>query len=201
MTVIILAQGAQERFPHRYPKQFVDVLGEPLIARTLRAVRDEVPGADVIVVAAAEPAWQKMCADFGAELVTLEAPGRTVLDGLWQTRPYWAETTRFLLGDVVFSRAAMTAALKTEVPLYFVGRHGQNRITKCPWGELFALGTTGDVLAGLHASGKLWRLWASLRERAEFYEIDDYTDDVDDARDLSSLPALCAAAKADDARR
>src|SRR5262245_14331375 len=222
MKILVMAQGQQRRLDGvlSFPKHFVDILGEPLIARTLRLLRQHAPD-DITVIAPSTSAWEELCARHRARLYTQPDPGICILDGIHNTRGLWdpSERTVILLGDVVYSRAALRTILADSRPIGFAGRPTGSRITLCPHGELFGLGfepiardrITGwldDAMFRHHETyperiGLLWGLYHQLaggrRVRPDLFStIDDYTDDIDDARDLASLPFLLDALRAEE---
>ena len=199
-AVIVMAQGRQERLPELpIPKQLVPIAGAPLLERTIAQVRASSPQYHLTVIAPVTMPWLRFCQRLAIDQVPLQNPGETLLAGIAQTASLWRTTTTILLGDVVFSRAALQLALE-ESALRFVGRLGPNSITGCPWGELFSVtfdrSLWGDLRLAMPSQGKLWTLcyhYAGKPPRApSFVAIDpnDYSDDIDTPDDLAAVGAL-----------
>ena len=217
-TVLIMAQGEQRRLADLgYPKQLVAVDGEPILDRTLRLAAEFCPDHVALIIGRRE---------LGAErpgLVTLTDPGHCVLDGIAQTVDLWGSgRVVVLLGDVVFSRAALWAIFADGRPFFFAG----TPVVSGSFGELFALSFAADRhkrLAHLletvpcrrtstgtpmryavgQQGGHLRRLlWHSQngdrRPRQQRYlEIGDWTDDIDEPSDLARLPDFTLWARAE----
>lgn len=219
-----MAQGLQSRLRGLISgsKQLLTIApGVPIVGRTVELLR--VSGVeDIVVIARATREWRSFASRYGVRISTLAHAGETLLDGLHASAPIWAKRGRTIvvLADVVFSRGAFPAIVRSRKPLAFLGRNGPSRVTGCPWGELFAFAFThrqqrtvksllDDVRLRRDRTsnggiGKLWSLLRVLEQRyarlTELIELNDYMDDIDDAFDLASLPVLAAAASEDDAR-
>lgn len=213
-----MAQGEQRRLANLgYPKQLVEVNGEPNLDRTLRLVRSSSP--DVVVLIVGRSA-------LGAGrpgLVTLADPGHCILDGIAQTADLWGEgRVVILLGDVVFSRAALRAIFDDDRPFFFAG----TKVISESMGELFGVSFAPDrhermrhlletVPCRFGANGRPMRyaagqqgghlrrlLWHSQNgdrrpQQRRYLEIDDWTDDIDEPADLDRLPDFTRWAKAE----
>jgi hypothetical protein len=198
--VLVMAQGAATRFPG---KHFVSINGEPLLQRTLRLCR-ELTSSEVVVVGWNTDPFVKL----QTKLHTLPTPGHGLLDGIWGTRRLWHDYTTLLLGDVVFSRAALRQCLEPKKFAFF-GRTGPSAYTSCPWGEIFALsmGTRAQELVAKtitnadirqQRDGRLWGLWDLIGSHAKWFSIDDWTDDVDTPDELAAIQQLSDAIRRDD---
>lgn len=135
-----MAQGEQRRLARLgRPKQLLHVgAGEKIICRTKRLVLEVAPWARVVVIGR----WR----DFGLlpslhPVIELEDPGHCVLDGvaaaLAGERVLGAEPEKVcvLLGDVVWSRAALWGLLQDRRPVVFSGTRQLSRSQ----GEVFGL--------------------------------------------------------------
>lgn len=207
-----MAQGEQQRLAALgYPKQMVQVCGEPNIARTIRLLKAAHGGAcDITVVARATVEWKALATSTGVSLRALPDTGDGILDGLRNSLAMWSKdaVTLVLLGDVVWTEAALQGGLTAEPrPLTFIGRSGPNTITGRPWPELFGLSIAPSAARRLLAlladkeaqrsdawpgeNGKLWSLVRTLRATRQIpmsmFEIDDATDDVDVPEDMEHL--------------
>lgn len=199
--VLVMAQGDATRFPG---KHFSAINGEPLLQRTLRLCRT-LTTSEVVVVG-----WNTTpFVDLKTNLHTLPTPGHGLLDGIWGTRDLWNDYTTLLLGDVVFSRAALQQCLEPEKFAFF-GRTGPSAYTSSPWGEIFALSmgleaqklvakTISDADIRQKREGRLWGLWDLLGSQAKWFSIDDWTDDVDTPDELASIQRLSDTIRLDDA--
>lgn len=206
-----MAQGRQERLPQlTHPKQLLEVNGEPILKRTLRLV-NERPHVGVTVVG--PPALEPFLGS--AWLTTLRDPGFCILDGLARTIPAVPQGV-VLLGDVVFSRAAIELVW-THQPANQLFFFGTPTITSST-GEIFGFGWTSlealrkidrllaeapcrRIIVDRGQPGHLRNLLFSLEriyKREEIYlPVTDWTNDIDtpeDVRDLlPKLSAACAA--------
>lgn len=138
-NVLVMAQGEQRRLANLgHPKHLIEVCGETILGRTLRLARAHLPEAVCHVIGL--PAHQAVCRSHGAELHTLAAPGTCILDGIIGSSSWWNRPGRsiVLLGDVVFSRAAMASVIADQRPLVFAGTTDVSAST----GELFAASWT-----------------------------------------------------------
>lgn len=192
-----MAQGEAKRFPG---KHFVTINGEPLLHRTLRLCR-ELTKSPITVVGWNTAPFQ-LAAKHASALHTQPWPGSGLLDGIWNTRVLWADYTTYLLGDVVFSRAALKRCLDPKKFTFF-GRQGANAYTGCPYGEIFGISlgpkgqkivteTIADPEVRKHRAGRLWGLWDRVNTIAKWGEIDDWTDDVDLPAELEAIHRLSA---------
>lgn len=192
--ILIMAQGEARRFPG---KHFAVINDEPLLHRTLRLVRELTKSEIIVVGWNTEPFLQ-----LKAELHVQPDPGKGLLDGVWNTRALWTDCTTYLLGDVVFSRAALQKCLAPSEFTFF-GRRGANPFTKCPYGEIFGMcvdskgqeivsSSISDPGVRKHREGRLWGLWERVKGRANWSAIDDWTDDVDKPAELEALRKMSA---------
>lgn len=197
--ILVMAQGQATRFPG---KHFVPINGEPLLQRTLRLCR-ELTSREIVVIGWATDPFVHL----KTNLHTQRDPGSGLLDGIWNTRDLWSRYTTILLGDVVFSRAALKRCLDPRTFAFF-GRLGPNVHTQRPYGEIFGLSlgargqkivtkTIGDPKIRQQRGGQLWGLWDLVSSRARWCAIEDWTDDVDTPDDLEALQHLAPMIAAD----
>ena len=132
MRVLIMAQGQQSRLAHLdHPKHLLEVDGEPILGRTLRLLRELAPKATPTVIG-----WPALLCH-AQSLVTLPEPGQCILDGIDATRFLWGSgRVLVLLGDVIFSRAALSNILADGRDLFFAGTPELSASD----GEVFAMG-------------------------------------------------------------
>jgi hypothetical protein len=130
-----MCQGSQSRLPDLgIPKQMVRVNGEPNIRRTHRLIGELADVRSITTVG-----WPRLARAVDS-LVTIPDPGQCILDGIDQTRFLWSSgRVVVLLGDVVFSRAALAGIFSDERDLFFAGTSD--------------LSTAGGEVFGFAASG------------------------------------------------
>lgn len=221
MPIFILAQGRQRRLQHRIAtrKQLLEVNGEPILARTIRLCRDILPATVDNPSYTVVIGWP----DLGQEYApaTMPCPGNCILDGIREVEsrlPTITSRRVYLLGDVVFSRAALTKILNEPRELFFAATPDLGRGS----GEVFALSVApvaqfeanlalntvscrgldvGDKYQPGHLRNLLWRLMEmrGLKNDSgpvgEYHSslvlpIDDWTDDIDTPNDVDHLPEL-----------
>jgi hypothetical protein len=234
----IMCQGEQRRLAHLgHPKHLLEVNGEPILRRTLRLLREldaphpvVVGRGDLTLEALLDAEKRGACEDkLDLELgvtrhrvyhrhATLDDPGNCILDGIAAiVNPNADARTVVLLGDVVWSRDALTSVMVDDRPLFFAG----TTVLSMSQGEIFAVAWTDhkemthllDTVAcrrakwsqqqGGHLRRLLW--WAQNRRRLPpvqsstktwhpnlYLEITDWTTDIDDDADLQALPEISA---------
>jgi choline kinase len=206
MRYIILADGSGERWGNYtgVPKHLVEIKGEPIIARTVRLLKER--GATDIIITSHDERYN-FAERYEPENNTLE------IDKYYSTNPLWNGDITFLYGDVYFTEDAMDKIVShTPEDFVFFGRKGES-LSGCPWGELFASKFKTDYLIDLSKAclkvrqgiidgtvrkgrGGGWWLyrtlvnapdWNKTTFHGHFYEIDDLTDDIDFPSDLDNL--------------
>lgn len=216
MNVFIMCQGEQKRLASLgYPKHLLVVGVETILGRTIRLAREFEPGAEVTVVGYPSHA---VAANGAVRLVELLNPGFCVLDGVegvLAKRPSGRHV--FLLGDVVWSRAALSELLRYEGAIAFSGTTvltpSQGEVFGCSFVDPTAL---REILATAPCrfrpadghriqypkmqGGHLRRLFWHAQERGPvvYFAVKDFTDDVDEVGDLARLPDLARAVAEDD---
>ena len=231
-SIIVMCQGQQRRLPTvKGPKHLIEVDGEPVLARTLRLLAELLPQWDYTVrVVGPEPLAIAFRPGMGyVEHFMLPDPGNCIVDGILAAQPWWAPNdhgvagrTLVLLGDVVWSKAALGQVLADQRPVVFAG----TSVLSPSEGEVFALGfddSTGmknlcmtcpcrvdgqrvrafKMQQGGHLRRLLWHLQDTkfLRMTATrqswnptvYLPIDDWTTDLDTPADLERLPLLTRA--------
>lgn len=128
--VVIMAQGHQRRLPElRHPKHLLHVAGEPILARTLRLLREIRPCEPMhlqpphTVVIGPQALDEAITGNIVRS--TLTRPGSCIVTGiraaLDDTFVRQHGRVAVLLGDVVWSRDLLTRVLTDRRPLLFCG--------------------------------------------------------------------------------
>ncbi len=143
-TVFIMCQGQQRRLAKLgYPKQLALVGDEPILHRTLRLL---LPF-EVSPVVVGSPALIDQARLIAG--LTLKDPGYCIIDGMERalaempTAP--AGRLVFLLGDVLWSRAALSALMTDQRPVVFAG----TELLDKSGGELFGCAFAPEAVATL----------------------------------------------------
>ena len=186
-TVIIMCDGLGNRWisPDVKYKHLIPFDGIPLVFRTIHQLQ-QYP-CNIILIAPEEFKDYDHYPDevFHTSLGYRETEPRTLLDGILRTKALWTEDTIILLGDVVFSNAAIKMLLESSLPYtWMFGRTDPNPFTGKLASELFAFSFNpyqdniiGNINSMLGLSGKLWEYYYTydlylLKSRC-------YTDDFD----------------------
>jgi hypothetical protein len=185
-----------------YPKQFIPVNGEPIIARTLRLLRElGVEDFPYIVI----PKGQSELYTFEGT-ATIELP-ETPFGGLLFNIDRAVRSSRHqepvtvLLGDVCWSKRALEQTL--DVPAEWepciVGRFTGSEVTGKPWDERFAVIARPEFFAR-HADAINLKLLSLTAELSGMNRLSisptDYTDDIDFPHELEHiLPNLMRLAR------
>ena len=203
MRAIILANGKRERWGDHLgiPKQLIEIDGEPLLARTIRLLREN--GVSNILISGPFPG-------FGVDSFIPEADIDTI-NGRLGVRRKWSRVGRtvILLGDVFYSEAAMRTIVEYDGrDMHLFARFGPSALTGKVWAEIFANSFWPEhhaqyeksmrTVVEMHHRGEIPRggLWESyLMDHGHLYDgihadgtvdnlgnatvIDDWTDDFD----------------------
>lgn len=204
MKYIIMAGG---RYPAwQTPRQLTPINGEPLIARTIRLLREA--GADDIAISSNLSGFD----GFGVPVLKHDNNfiGYTQGGGYWHEGFYpMHEPVTYLLGDVVFSPAAIRTIIDTptdDIEFFASAAPFAPNYFK-PWAEPFAF----KVVNNAHlrsACQKIvefdrrdlfrrrpiaWELWQVIKGtplniiQANYTVINDYTCDIDTPEDLERM--------------
>jgi hypothetical protein len=207
-----MAQGRQTRIKSiSTRKQLLPVGGRPLLVRTIGQVRARKH--EPVVVG--WPDMQRVVEqEYGCELITLTDPGDCILDGIFMTMGrWWRGRNYFLLGDVVYSNAAMDTIFGCKEDVAFFGTTDLH----AAGGELFAYTMLGRSVAvtaelllevpcrqvnyqGVQQAGHLrnlllqWQRHLGLTPKTQDYyaeellvPIEDWTDDIDTDEQVQNL--------------
>jgi choline kinase len=185
-NVIIMADGTGSRWNHpevRY-KQLIKLSYTTIIERTIAQV-SKYP-VNITLIAPEE--FDKIIHITVARISLGYRPTetRTLLDGILKTKQLWTEKTYILLGDVIYSNAAIDQIFTCELDTWILGRIGANKVTGKTASELFSfvfnpekenIAYNLQSLLQNNIAGKLWNYYQKYKP--PIIQTDDYTDDVD----------------------
>lgn len=245
MNILLMAQGQQRRLPDlKHPKHLLAVGGEPILVRTLRMLRDSTPGPwtrmdkDSVTIVGNASDFSRATVAAGLEglvdIIPNNEPGACIVDGMIASRASWGYDlgrTLILLGDVVWSWAALEQVLADKRPIVFAG----TPVLTAAEGEVFALAFDDPEelhrlcitcpcrvdgsrarsfmkAQGGHMRRLLWwtqeckKLRLPARSKQTWHPdvylpIEDWTDDVDTPADVARLPELARLAELDERQR
>jgi len=136
--IIIPAAGKQTRWEGDGSKHFVDVLGEPLIIRTIRQLLDRKKS-EIIVLS--DKGW-----NLGVPCISPQQRADVAeTDKILSSVPYWTDADRLdkttlLFGDVCFTDKAMdTIVAAGAKKCTWFGRRNASKKTGKPYGEIFGV--------------------------------------------------------------
>jgi len=200
---IIMCGGNYEKW--KTPKQLMLIQGEPIVARTIRLLREQ--GVTDIAISSNNPAFD----EFGVEVLHHDNPyylpmgsnAKTPwLDAFYPT----TEPVCYIFGDVVFSPAAIKTIVETETDdiEFFASTPPFAPIYFKKWAEPFAYKVVNtkrffeaieqtkiyDKQGKFHRQPVSWELWQVIKgtpldkiDFTNYTAINDYTCDVDWERD------------------
>lgn len=206
MTYIIMCGGSYPGWQN--PRQLSPILGEPVVMRTIRLLREA--GVDDIAISSNDPAFD------GLGVPVLHHDNSFVGFG---TRGYWHECfypmedpACYLMGDVVFSPDAIRTIvdIKTDDIEFFASAppFGKRYIKR--WSEPFAFKVVDqqhlreacrcvEDLAGRGMFRRrpiAWELWQVIKDtplniiRPNYVVINDYTCDIDTPEDAAAIERM-----------
>ena len=211
MKYIILCGGKYPRW--QVPRQLVEIHGEPIVARTVRLLREA--GVEDIAISSSCPEFER----FGVPVI-YHANGfvaREMNPGDWcDAFCLMEEPVCYLFGDVVFSPDAIRRIVETETDgiEFFASAPPFSPMYPKNWAEPFAfkVADTGrfrraiDDVKRLTREGKFrrtpiaWELWNVIQRgpagdvnRLSFtgyVRINDYTCDVDMPQDVALFDGI-----------
>lgn len=207
MKYIIMCGGTYKRW--KKPRQCTEICGEPIVARTIRLLREN--GAEDINISSHNPIFEQ----FGVPV--LKHNNTMVVSEVLNVSGYWVdafyptdEPTCYLFGDVVYSPEAIKTIVETDTDdIEFFGSappFGRGYSKK--WAEPFALKVVNNEhlrhaisLTKQYAEQGLfnrppimWELWQVINgaplnyiDFNSYVHINDYTCDIDEARDAEVI--------------
>ena len=210
MRYIIMCGGTYERW--ETPRQLTLICGEPIVARTIRLLREQ--GVNDIAISSNNPIFEQ----FGVPVLRHE--NKMVVTEDLNVKGYWVdglyptdEPVCYLLGDVVYSPEAIKTIVETEtddIEFFASSPPFAPEYTR-EWAEPFALKventdhlkyavslTKSYADMGLFKRHPImWELWQVIQctplnciDYGNYTAINDYTCDVDyeeDARKIENI--------------
>ena len=209
--IVILAGGESERFGG--PKHLTEILGEPIIKRTLRLLL-ELCSHEIIVITPPNLSTSYSVIE-SKQIKYLERSG-PCLQKLVQIEPLLVGADHYivLLGDVFFTRQALKSIVDNEASeVVFYCRYGPSLISNRNWGEIFGLSfshslrdeliETAKMVYSFFRQGLIPRdaVWEVAKLHGgvpinllrthprldSYFEINDHTDDVDYPADVDKI--------------
>lgn len=210
MKYIIMCGGKYLKYDNE-PKHITKVNGEPLVARTIRLLKEAGIKEEDIGISCTEPDWFD---SFGVKLYLhangyKQLPTETVGD--WVDAFYPShEPMCYIFGDVVFSPKAIKTIVDTKVEdiMFFASSPPFSSIYSKPWAEPFAYKVVDtkrffqciDKVRQLDREGKFnrqpvsWELWQVIKDTPinkinyrNYVAINDYTCDIDAPADVKKI--------------
>ena len=203
MKYIIMCGG---KYPHEVPRQLWVLNGERILERTIRLLSEAgIPKSDIFV-SYNDPVFQAVAKDAGVGLICQnETEFKRWIDGAF---PVLTEPVCYILGDVVFSPAAIKTIVETETDdIEFFASGGQfspDYIKQ--WAEPFAFKVVNyeHMAKAIKETRELfdqgilrrciaWELWQVIKHTelnniiVNYTVINDYTCDVDMNVDLEDM--------------
>lgn len=187
--VLILAAGAQKRWEGHGIKQLADLDGESVLLRIVRQVKRH--GYTPIVVTG-NPDIRRACLDCCLSYTPIGC--RWIMETILSTQALWTDQMIVLLGDVIYSHAAIETILTDPRPFQIYGDVGEiygMRFTHEQEADLREISDDAEARQGGVERGRVWNLYRKLCGRdldthfhpyeddPNFTYIRDYTGDID----------------------
>ena len=210
MKYIIMCGGTYTAWST--PRQLIEVGGEPVVARTIRLLREAAID-DIAISSNNEVFWQ-----FGVPVLqhenSYQAAGYNKSTGHWCDAFYpTEEPVCYIFGDVVFSPEAIRTIVDTETDdiMFFGSSPPFSLAYRKRWAEPFALKVADpehlkravkevkrlDALGRFNRKPIMWELWNVILGRdlnsidyKSYVAINDYTCDIDYKEDADLFKDL-----------
>lgn len=210
MRYIIMCGGTYHKW--QTPRQLTRIRGEPIVARTIRLLREA--GIDDIAISSNNDIFEQ----FGVPVLKHEnnfvVKGQGDVDGTWVDGFYLTEDpVCYIFGDVVFSPEAIRTIVETETTRIQFFASAPPFAPEYPkrWAEPFALKVwnTDHLKDAIHSlkwfdsQGMfnrppiMWELWAVITggdlnriDYQSYVAINDYTCDIDDPAEAAAFETI-----------
>lgn len=210
MRYIIMCGGDYKQWSS--PKQLTLVNGEPIVARTIRLLKEH--GVNDVAISSNNPVFKQ----FGVPVLShdnqWEVFGLDDVSGTWVSAFYPTnEPVCYLLGDVVFSITAIKKIIRTETDSieFFASAPPFGYYYHKSHAEPFAFKVVNtkyfwecvEKVKRLEAAGKFnrppiaWELWQVIKETplnkidyTNYTVINDYTCDIDVPEDVGNFVGI-----------
>lgn len=212
MKYVIMCGGRYKKW--ETPRHLVKIHGEPLVARTIRLLKEA--GVDDIYITVSCSEQLRMFSEFGVPTVCkwdneYVAYEYDKCDGYWcDAFPYVGIPTCYIFGDVVFSKDAINTIVNTLTDdiEFFASAPPFSKSYHKEWAEPFAfkvVDTTHfknaiEMTKRLCDSGAFkrhpiaWELWQVIKrtplniiDYTNYTVINDYTCDIDNPEDVKKF--------------
>ena len=209
MKYIIMCGGKYEKW--ETPKHLTEIKGEPLVARTIRLLREN--GVEDIAISSNDPIFEQ----FGVEVLKHQNDF-TVSEGnecgTWVEAFYpMTSSVCYIFGDVVFSPEAIRKIVETDTDgvEFFASAKPLPPIYPKHWAEPFAFKVRDtahffecvDMVKKMEARGMFkrppiaWELWQVIKGTelnkilyTNYVVINDYTCDIDTPEDIKKFEEI-----------
>ena len=202
---ILLCGGMNSKEQKRFdkPRHLLEIKGEPIIARTIRLLREN--GVEDIAISTDMP---ELFEGFGVEIIKRDFSSYS----FWiECFPDISEPACYLFGDVVFSPEAIKKIVETETEdvEFFASAPPFPTIYKKRWAEPFAFKVKDTphfhdaivhtfILSDRYNAFKrepiAWELWQVIKrtplniiDYTNYTVINDYTCDIDEPEDIKNF--------------
>ena len=204
MKYIIMCGGTYQRW--KKPRHLTEINGEPLVARTIRLLREN--GVKDIAISSNDPIFEQFGVPVLKHRNTYNAIGYNNFTGYWCECFYPTdEPTCYIFGDVVFTPEAIRKIVETETDdiEFFASAPPFAPGYPKPWAEPFALKVVNTnhlkhaisltkqyADQGLfHRKPIMWELWQVIQaaplnhiDYSSYTVINDTTCDIDYPEDI-----------------
>jgi hypothetical protein len=210
MKFIIMAGGNYDYW--ETPKQMIEIKGEPIVARTIRLLRET--GVKDIAISSNNPTFKQLGVPvLNNENNTMQVHNKDDVEGYWVDCFYpMEEPVCYLMGDVVFSPEAIKTIVEYETDdiAFFGSKKPFADIYPKPWREPFGFKVVDqkrfrkaiNEVKSLHSAGVFkrhpiaWELWAVIQGtppnkiNKHYVSINDYTCDIDSPKDIPIMEKI-----------
>lgn len=207
MKYIIMCGGTYKRW--ETPRQLLPINGEPIVARTIRLLREN--GIEDIAISSNDPIFEQLGVPVLKHNNSMVVSKTLNVSGYWVDAFYPTdEPVCYLFGDVVYSPEAIKTIVETDTDdiEFFASSPPFSPEYIKPWAEPFALKVANtDHLKHAVCITKqyadmglfkrppiMWELWQVIQATPlnhiiynNYTAINDYTCDVDRAEDIELI--------------